>query len=166
MSIRLIYCLFALVLFNLAACESFDVNVNDQVVHTPQPLFSDFEIPDEGLSQCLQRAISHGGISAASQLKDLNCSNAGIANLEGLTGFRDLLKLRLSANQVEDVTAIVSLQSLQELYLDGNAVVDPTPLYGLKSLRFLDLSGNPDLRCPGAGELAHIQRVDLPRHCR
>lgn len=166
MSIRLTYALFALVFFNLAGCESFDVNVNDRVVHTPQPLFSDFETPDEGLSQCLGRAISHGGVSAASQLTDLNCSNAGIESLEGLASFRDLLKLRLSANEVVNVSAISSLQSLQELYLDGNAVADPAPLFQLKALRFLDLSGNPDLQCPEAGALAHIQRVELPRHCR
>lgn len=65
-----------------------------------------------------------------------------------------------------DVEEISSLQVLQELYLDGNAISDPAPLYQLKSLRFLDLSGNPDLHCPQGNELAHIQRVVLPRHCR
>lgn len=166
MSNRLIYLPLAIVMFSVAACESFDVSVNDRVVHTPQPLFSDFETPDEGLNHCLGRAISHGGISAASQLSDLNCSNAGIADLAGLTTFRDLLKLKLSGNSVVDVEEISSLQVLQELYLDGNAISDPTPLYQLKSLRFLDLSGNPDLHCPQGDELAHIQRVIFPRHCR
>ena len=71
-------CMLPALLVLLSACESYDFKVNDKVVYSPQPLFSDFEVPDEGLRGCLEQAIADGGISAGTQLSILNCNHAGI----------------------------------------------------------------------------------------
>jgi Leucine-rich repeat (LRR) protein len=166
MPTRIRISLLALLSLSLTACGNMDIAVNDRNVHTPQPVFSDFEVSDDALRQCLTRAISHGGIRAASALTDLNCSRTGISAIDGLATFNGLLKLRLSSNSVDTVAGIESLTTLQELYLDNNAVTDPSPLYKLADLRFLDLSGNPELECPDSEALARVQTVVLPRHCR
>ena len=158
-------CLFA-VLSVAAGCENFDFKVNDSVVFTPRELFDDFEVADQALHDCIAQTIADQAISAASQLTDLNCSNAGIADLDGLAQFSGLLKLRLSSNAVRNLVEVASLTSLQELYLDNNRVVDPVPLYKLAALRFVDLSGNADLQCPSSGGLVRVSTVTLPRHCR
>ncbi len=161
---RLVSSLFALCL--LSACENFDYTFNERVVYSPHELFSDFTIADEALRGCVEQTIADGGITAATQLQDLNCSNAGIADLDGLARFNGLLSLRLSSNAVRNLVELESLTSLQELYLDNNAVVDPVPLYQLSALRFVDLSGNPDLQCPASSGLLRAKSVILPRHCR
>ena len=159
-------CLVAILSLVATGCENFDFTVNDNVVFTPRELFEDFEVADEALRNCITQTIADQAISAASQLTDLNCSNAGIADLDGLAQFNGLLKVRLSSNAVRNLVELASLTSLQELYLDNNRVVDPVPLYKLAALRFVDLSGNPDLQCPSSGGLIRVSTVVLPRHCR
>lgn len=161
---RLVYCVLALSL--LAACQGYDFTVNEKVVYTPVPLFSDFTTPDPGLKDCLGRAINDGVITAADQLTSLDCSFAGIENLEGLVRFRELKSLRLSANRVSNVVELSRFKVLEALYLDDNQIIDPVPLYHLPALRKLDLSGNANLQCPSPGSLAHVASVILPQHCR
>ena len=158
--------LAALSLALLSACENYDYTVNERVVYTTRPLLVDFEVADAALRDCLEQTIADRGISTVSQLTELNCSNAGIADLAGLGQFRGLLYLRLSANAVRNLVELESLQALQELYLDDNRVVDPVPLYRLSELRFVDLSKNPDLQCPEKPGLLRAETVVLPRHCR
>lgn len=122
MPARIRISLLALLSLSLIACGNFDVAVNDRTVQTAQPVFSDFDVPDDALRQCLARAISRGGIRAVSALTDLNCSNAGISAIDGLATFTGLLKFRLSFNSVDTIVGIESLTTLQELYLDNNAI--------------------------------------------
>jgi len=164
MTIRLLTCLMTLTL--LAACENYDYTFNERVIYSPRELFSDFEVADEGLERCLTQTISDAGITAVGQLTDLNCSHAGIADLDGLALFTGLVRLSLSSNAVRNLVELGSLDALEELHLDGNRVVDPVPLYGLPSLRFVDLSGNPDLQCPQDSSLLRADTVVLPQHCR
>ena len=163
---RLFTCLLALLLFPISGCENFDYTFNERVVYTSRELFHDFDVADEALRNCISQTIADNAVTAASQLTDLNCSNAGIADLDGLAQFSGLLKLRLSSNAVRNLVELQSLSALQELYLDGNQVVDPVPLYKLPALRFVDLSRNPQLQCPGSGGLLRVEKVVLPRHCR
>ena len=166
MPYRRLTCLFLLSTLTLAACENVDYTFNERVVFTTGELFSDFEVADAALRDCITQTIADNGIRAAGQLTDLNCSNAGIAHLDGLARFSGLLRLRLSSNAVRNLVELQALASLQELYLDNNRIVDPVPLYALPGLRFLDLSGNPELQCPGSGGLQRVETVFLPRHCR
>lgn len=157
---------FSLLLLLLSACESYDFTVNDKVVYRPQPLFTDFEVPDPALRACLEQAISDNVVSAPSQLDTLNCSQAGITDLTGIATFTGLSSVKLSSNKIRNLVELGALTTLQQLYLDDNDVVDPVPLYQLPALGFVDLSGNPGLQCPRNNGLLRVETVILPRHCR
>lgn len=65
-----------------------------------------------------------------------------IASLEGIQHFRNLLRLELMCNQIEDISRLAGLTGLQELNLDRNSVSDLSPLAGLADLRILGLYQN------------------------
>lgn len=158
--------LTSLALIILTACQGYDFRVNDTVVYTPDPLFSDFEVPDQALRNCLEQAIEDGSITSVQGLSSLNCSHAGIESLEGLGAFESITALRLSNNNIRNLVEISRLTALQELYIDNNAVIDPVPLSRLGALRYLDLSGNPSLQCPRDGSFDQLETLVLPQHCR
>lgn len=153
------------VLFLLAGCESYDFTVNDKLVYTPKPLFSDFDVPDPALYECIKQGIIDAKITSASQLTSLNCSHAGIEILHGLEVFTGLIQLKLSSNKIRNLAEISTMTILEELYLDDNVVVDPVPLYQLRTLRLLDLSDNPRLQCPGSSTFPLVESLKLPSHC-
>jgi Leucine-rich repeat (LRR) protein len=165
MSHRLIYFVLVPAFIFLSACEGYDFTVNNKVVYTPVPLFSNFATPDPGLNDCLKRAINDGVITKADQLTNLDCSFAGIESLDGLALFTGLKTLRLSANKVHNLVEIGKIATLEEVYLDDNKIVDPVPLYPLPALRRVDLSGNPTLKCPQPGSFPKAT-VLLPSHCQ
>jgi hypothetical protein len=154
-----------LTLLLLTGCGSYDFKVNERVVFTPKPLFTDYEIADTALNDCIKQAIVDNKISSAAQLSVLNCSHAGIGSLAGIETFTGLSQLKLSSNQFADLSHLVPLSSLEDLYLDNNEIVNATPLYDLMSLRQVDLSGNSSLLCPTSNALLRVEEVRLPRHC-
>ncbi len=162
---RLVYCFVGLSFFFLCACNGYDFKVNEKVVYTPIPLFSDFAAADPGLQSCIERAINDGVVTAPGQLSALDCSFAGIENLDGLATFTELKTLRLSANKVSNLGELSKIITLQEVFLDDNQIIDPAPLYQLSALRKLDLSGNAALQCPKSGSFAKLATVILPSHC-
>jgi Leucine-rich repeat (LRR) protein len=162
---RLVYFVIFSTFFLLSACQGYDVTVNDKVVYAPKPLFKEYSVPDTGLNSCLEQTINDGVITSAQQLTTLDCSFAGISNLEGLSVFTDLTVLRLSDNEVRNLLELTQMTSLEALYLDDNRVVDPVPLEQLPALRHLDLSGNPTLQCPRPGTLSQVTTIILPQHC-
>jgi Leucine-rich repeat (LRR) protein len=159
-SVVLLLCLL------LGACQGYDFKVNEKVVYAPKPLFRDYTTPDPGLSSCLGQAISDGTITEARQLTTLDCSFAGIENLDGLSVFSGLVTLRLSSNKIRNLVELNNIVTLETLHLDNNLIIDPVPLDQLASLREVDLSGNPALQCPRPGSLAQVTNVVLPQHCR
>ncbi len=149
----------------LAACENYDYTLNDRVVYRGRGLLSDYTIVDAGLRDCVAQAIADAGIRQVDELRQLNCSHAGIESLEGLAAFTALTRLKLSDNRIRNLMELASLTRLQALYLDNNAVIDPVPLYRLPDLRLLDLAGNTRLQCPEPGALAQLETLTLPEHC-
>jgi len=149
----------------IAACQGYDFTVNERVVYSPPPLFSDFDIDDPALRECVAQSIADQSVTTAQGLESLNCSHAGITRLDGLAVFTGLRRLRLSANRVRNLVELGSMAQLEELYLDGNRVVDPVPLYRLARLHTVDLTGNDKLNCPRPGGFPEVVRVVLPRHC-
>jgi len=154
-----------IVLFLLPGCESYDFTVNDKLVYTPKPLFTDFDTPDRALYDCIKQRIIDTNITSANQLKSLNCSHAGIENLQGLAVFDGLTQLKLSSNKIRNLVEVSAMTILEELYLDDNIVVDPVPLYKLSALRLLNLSHNKSLQCPNLSALSMIESLTLPTHC-
>lgn len=163
---RLFFYLLYPAMILLTACQGYDFRINDKVVYTPDPLFSDFNAPDTALRTCLEQAISDESITAVQKMSSLNCSHAGIENLEGLGTFEGIKALRLSSNQIRNLVEISRLFDLEEAYLDNNQIIDPVPLTRLESLRHLDLSGNPALQCPRSGSFKQLETLILPQHCR
>jgi Leucine-rich repeat (LRR) protein len=155
-------CLLSLL---LAGCGPYDVKVNERVVFSPRPLFSDFDLADPALRACVQQAIADNNVTAAPELQVLNCSNAGIADLSGLGVFTGITRLKLSANDIRNLVELSRLSLIQVLYLDDNAIVDPVPLFDLPALQELDLSGNADLQCPASSALLTVKQLALPGHC-
>lgn len=150
----------------ITACGDFDYKVNERVVYSPRPPFSDFDIADEALRSCIQQAITDNTITAAAQLQQLNCSSAGIEKLDGLATFTGLTRLTLSSNRIRNLAELGALSTLQVLELDDNDIVDPVPLYGLSSLQQLNLADNPGLQCPARTAFATVETVQLPTHCQ
>jgi len=163
MPFRVLICLA--LLLAMAGCNRYDLKVNERVVYTPRPLFSDYAAPDAALAKCLKKAIDSYKVTSAAQLQELDCHGDGIAELTGLQVFTGLRSLRLSDNKISDLSPLVPLSSVEVLDLKDNAVVNPLPLYGLLSLRILDLSGNPDLKCPKRQDLLRVVDLSLPQHC-
>lgn len=146
-------------------CSDFDYKVNDRVVFSARPPFTDFDIPDEALRNCVEQAIANDRVTAAAQLQQLDCAGAGVGNLEGLSTFTGLTRLNLSANAIRQLVELSALSTVQVLDLSDNDIVDPVPLYELPALQELNLAGNPGLQCPGAAVFATVEKVHLPPHC-
>lgn len=159
-------CLLCLSLPLLNACESYDFRVNDKLVYTPRPLFSDFSATDPALQQCLEQAISDGKVSNASELDTLNCSHAGVSSLDGLEVFTGISQLKLSSNTIRDISALSALTSLVVLQLDDNQIIDTTPLLELRALKQLNLAANPQMLCPASSSLITLEQLTLPEQCK
>jgi len=154
-----------LLLLSGGGCSDLDFKVNDQVVYSPRPLLSGFELADAALQACVEQAVIDQNVTLARELHTLNCSHAGITTLQGLETFTGLEQLKLSANEIRNLAPLARLSSLQTLYLDDNQVEDPVPLYELLSLAILDLSGNGSLQCPAGNALFRLDELTLPAHC-
>lgn len=148
-----------------AACGSYDVTINEKLVYSPKPLFSDYSFTDLALQTCLELTIRESKVSNASDVEILNCSYAGVAELEGLEIFSGVTRLKLSSNELQSVATLAALTNLEVLHLDNNQIVDLRPLLELQVLRELDLSGNPELLCTSANGLIAIETLTLPKHC-
>jgi Leucine-rich repeat (LRR) protein len=163
--------LLALIGACLAGACSYSVSVNDNVVYTPAPLFTDYQIADDNLRRCVEQTITDEKITGASQLTLLNCSNAGIASLAGLERFGALQELNLAENQLRTLAPLVKLTQLKVLVLRKNQLDDVAPLLGLLKLVQVDLEQNPQLECTDVNQLAENMRetgaeILKPEQCR
>lgn len=132
-----------LALLLVGACADYEFSVNDKLVYTPLPLFSDYLLPDTSLQGCVRQTISDEKITRAELLQALNCSHAGIRSLEGLESFTELHTLNLGNNQLSDAS----------------------PLNTLNKLQRVNLEGNPDLDCDSVDGSSDWTELRLPQHC-
>lgn len=155
--------LFALL---LAACSGYEVTLNDAQVYKPTPLFTAFKLADINLQNCIDQTIKDKKITAAQQLTQLNCAEAGIVNLAGIEIFTRLVDLKLSHNKLVDVAPLGKLAKIEQLYLNDNNIENTDALLSLLQLRSLDLTGNAQLNCSDSKQLQRQAQVLLPVHCR
>ena len=149
----------------LSGCGSYDITLNDYTVYGAPKIFLDFELPDEALNTCISQQIIDQRITSAEDRVALNCSNAGIETLEGLSLFSQLEQLKLSNNRIRNLVVLGQLRALKAVWLDGNMVIDPVPLQPLPELRWVDLSGNSHLQCPKKSLFGRVETLKLPNHC-
>ncbi len=133
-----------LALLLVGACADYEFSVNDRLVYTPLPLFSDYALPDPSLHDCVSQTISDERITRAELLLTLNCSHAGIKSVVGLDRFTQLHTLNLGNNQLREVSLLESLGELQRVNLEGN----------------------PDLDCASVGAGNDWVELRLPLHCQ
>jgi len=145
--------------------KKYDVTFNDRAVYSPQVLFSDYRINDSALRICVEQAIKDFEIYAASGLEILNCSDAGIRSLLGLSQFKNLKRLKLSDNNIRNLVELSVMRDLTDVQLDGNHIVDSVPLTGLPRLEQVNLSRNPALQCDGLGKFSTDVDITSPEHC-
>lgn len=136
--------LFFAPMLALGGCADYEFSVNDKLVYTPLPLFSDFLLADPALQTCVSQTISDEKITSAELLERLNCSHAGIQSVEGLDGFTHLKVLNLGHNKLRDVGSLSLLPQLQQLNLFGNAELD----------------------CVSVDNWPTTPELQLPLHCR
>ena len=79
----------------------------------------------------------------------LNLTNSGtihmdrsITNLSGIENFKQLTKLNLNYNHIEDITPLAELTNLKDLHLYINDISNVFPLSTLSDLQSLDLENN------------------------
>lgn len=158
---------FTLLAMFLSACADYRFTVNEKVIYTPKAPFTGYSIADENLRDCVQQTIRDQGITAASQLEELNCSHAGIEDLLGLEVFSGLVRLKLSSNNIDTLTPLLELARLSELQVDGNQLISLGAIYQLPNLTYLNVAGNDELACQELANMAQrtTVKIDAPEHC-
>jgi Leucine-rich repeat (LRR) protein len=166
-----LYKICGLFLFSLiAGCKTYSLSVNNKVVYTPPSLFKDFSIADEHLRACVEQTILDNQITKAENLKQLNCSHAGINSLAGLEKFHAIEQLNLAENALQSVIPITNFSQLKVLILRKNNLTSAEPLLHLLALREVDISENTKLGCGDLKQLtANFHQGDLklilPEQC-
>ena len=150
----------------LSACQNYDITLNDRVIIGAQPLFTEYDVADPALKQCLRQQIIDRDIRSASQLTVLVCTNAGIESLTGLAIFTALEQLKLSENRIRNLVELGQLPELVNLELDGNQIVDSVPLSTLPKLERLNLRDNSALQCSGLNQFNKHVNINAPAHCQ
>jgi uncharacterized protein (TIGR03067 family) len=121
--------------------------------------------PDKNLEAAVKAVLQH----SKGELSDANLANVyvleavgkNIQNLAGLEKCKNLALLRLSKNQVTDVTPLKDLTNLQSLDLADNKIADATPLKGLTKLQYLELSNNQVADVEPLGGLTSLSALYL-----
>ena len=152
----------------MTACSTlgqYDITVNDVTVYEPaSPLRVD-GIEDTALRNCLQQTADDTGATEPSDIMSLNCSDAGITSLAGLSQFDQVQLLKLNDNAIRNLLELARLEALEQLWLNNNDVVDTIPVLGISGLRTLNLQGNPRLQCPPSDKIPPTLQLTLPEHC-
>ena len=157
------------VFMGLTACKNidkYDVTFNDRPVYSPQRLFTDYRVSDKALGNCIEQAIEDFEIFTADGLEVLNCSDAGISSLLGLSQFANLRRLKLSNNEIRNLVELSVMTELIEVQLDGNNVIDSVPLTSLPRVERINLADNPALQCDGVAKFSSAIQITLPEHCQ
>jgi len=160
---------FALVGITLmTACSTlgqYDITVNDVTVYEPaSPLRVD-GIKDTALQNCLQQTADDIEATQPSDIMSLNCSDAGITWLAGLSQFDQIRLLKLNDNTIRNLLELEHLGALEQLWLNDNDIIDAIPVLGMSGLRTLNLQDNPRLQCPPPDKIPSTLQLTLPEHC-
>ena len=157
--------LLASALVGCGTLDQYNITLNDRTLYMPRDLFEDYYLPDVALSNCVTQAIEDGQVFKVGGLEVLNCSEAGIQSLSGLSRFSSLKRLKLADNDIRNLVELSRLTQLEELRLDGNKIVDIVPLTSLPILGLVSLSNNPALQCHSLIRFRDRVEVVAPEHC-
>ncbi len=130
-------------LFVCSACSNYNLFFNDNLLYQPATLFLDFSVTDRQLENCLVQHVEDNGITSARQLDQVNCSYAGITDLQGLSLFSRIEALSLKGNPLANIEPIFQLANLRILDISdtGLSCADIHRLESLPLEQFIS-SGN------------------------
>jgi len=101
----------------MTACSTlgqYDITVNDVTVYEPaSPLRVD-GIKDTALQNCLQQTADDIEATQPSDIMSLNCSDAGITSLAGLSQFDQIRLLKLNDNTIRNLLELERLGACSE----------------------------------------------------
>jgi hypothetical protein len=125
----------------------FDTRIVDEYLHYDEQ--DDQERSEEiDIFDALQRELCGGLAYTLSQFDlnslegDLDLSDYGISNIEGIEHCVNIASLNLSGNRIFDINPLASLTNLESLFLSENRIRDINSLSALTGLRELDVSFN------------------------
>ena len=161
------FCLFIGLVF-IAGCSKYQLTLNEKVMYSPAPLFTQFTTADSNLKVCLDQAIKDIQATHASDVKRLVCTHAGVTDLGGLETFPEITQLHLAHNQLQRIDAIARLAKLEELSLSDNQLKKVPEILLLENLTMLDLSENTELDCSDISQFRqqHSIELHLPTQCQ
>ena len=164
--------LYQLILLTLATttlcgCNRYDVKLNENIIYSPNTLFTNYALSDNNLSDCVQKTIIEDKIKSKTQLVRLFCPDNKIERLDGLELFSNLRQIDISGNLIRDISVLGNFKKLTHLNLKNNSLISIKPISRVNSLIYLDLSENPRLNCQEIEGLTLTENVEisLPQHC-
>lgn len=101
------------------------------------------------------------GLSAFSNVKELDLRTNGITRIDELSGLKKLEELVLESNHIRDLTPLAELEDLRKLEAAKNDIYDFSPIMGLRNLEVLDLIENHIDSIKGIGKMAKINELHL-----
>lgn len=125
------------------ACSRYAVTLNDQPFYTPPPLFTDFQIDDHNLLNCVQQTIADQNITEPTLLTRLICTHTGIVSVQGLTVFSHLAQVDLSHNAIQSIAPLLALPALKMVKIVANPLDHCLDVQALLS-RGVEVVGAPD----------------------
>jgi Leucine-rich repeat (LRR) protein len=160
------FCLYLGLVF-IAGCSKYQLTLNENVMYSPAPLFTQFTTADPNLKVCLDQAIKDSQATHASDVKRLVCTHAGVSSVEGLEVFSEITQLHLAHNQLQRIDAIGRLAKLEELSLSDNQLKKVPEILLLENLTMLDLSENAELACSDIAQFQRQHQIELhlPPQC-
>ena len=151
----------------LGACQGYSYTLNERTVYEPPQLFNGYAIADDALRACVAQAIEDGRVTQPDALLDLNCSNAGIANLAGIEVFAQLRRLGLDDNKITDLAPLYALKQLELVQVRNNALRGVSTQLCEGATKQLALAGNSSLACALLPSVTAcgVKLLDVPAHC-
>ena len=108
----------------IQSCSKYSLEINNNRIYTPPPVYQNFELADQALNTCIQQTIIDHQLSRASDLHQVKCSYAGIESIQGLAHFSRIQELSLKGNPIDDGNELLKLTHLKYLDVRDTGIFD------------------------------------------
>lgn len=95
-------------------------------------------------------------LNTNNKLDLLDLRNLSLKEIDLLSGFHFIKVLKLSLNDISDLTPLEQFKNLKHLSLTGNQITNLSPISGLNNLLTLSLSNNPIVNFKPISELKNL----------
>lgn len=142
------FLLIALLILLLTACSGYRVVLNNNVLYSPNgtPVTPSL-VSDANLQGCLNQLFNSSGNDDPESITLLACPSSGVQSLTGISALTNLEQLELSDNTISDLSPLQNLRNLRVLSIRNNRINNINVLMSLPILRFVALQGNNTISC-------------------